>query len=122
MSRESVLNLLKDLDENKTLRQDNLSGKSLKDGASVLAKLISQICNLSIAYSKFLFDYKIVKLKPLFRKGSKTAPKNYCSVSLLPQVSKIIEKPQSFLGKNDIIYRFSKILGNFFPLTHVYLT
>ena len=106
MSRESVLNLLKDLDENKTVRQDNLSGKSLKHGASVLAKLISRICNLSIKYSKFPFDCKIVKLKPLFGKGSKTAPKNYRSVSLLPLFFKIIEKPQSFPGKNDTIYRY----------------
>ena len=33
-----------------------------------------------------------VKLKPLFKKGSKTAPKNYRSIFLLPIVSKIIKK------------------------------
>ena len=46
MSEETVLKHLQDLDENKAVGFDNLSGKFLKDGATVLAKLISQICNL----------------------------------------------------------------------------
>ena len=64
----------------------------IKDGATVFAKPISQICNLSIKYSIFPSDCKIAKLKPLFKKGSKTDPKNYRPISLLPLVSKIIEK------------------------------
>ena len=47
----------------------------IKDGATVLAKPISQICNLSIKNSIFPSDCKIAKLKPLFKKGSKTDPK-----------------------------------------------
>ena len=66
---ETVLKLLQDLDENKAAGLDNLSGKFLKDGATVLAKPISQVCNLSIKYSIFPSDCKIVKLKPLFPKG-----------------------------------------------------
>ena len=91
MSEETVLKHLQDLDENKAAGLDNLSGKFLKDGATVLAKPISQICNLSIKYSIFPSDCKIAKLKPLFKKGSKTDPKNYRPISLLPLVSKLIE-------------------------------
>ena len=75
MTDKTVLKLLKDLDENKAVGLDNLSDKFLKDGATVLAKPISQICNLSIKYSIFPSDCKIAKLKPLFNKGSKTTPK-----------------------------------------------
>ena len=51
-------------------------------------------------------------------KGSKTDPKNYRSISLLPLVSKLIEKgihdqTQSFLDKNDIIYRYQSGFRNF---------
>ena len=92
MSEETVLKLLKDLDENKAPGLDNLSDKFSKDGATVIAKPISKICSLTIKYSIFSPDCEIVKLKPLFKKGSKSAPKNYHPISLLPLVSKIIEK------------------------------
>ena len=72
---ETILKLLKDLDGNKAAGLDNLSGKFLKDGATVLAKPISQICNVFKKYSVFPSDCKIAKLKPLFKKGLKTAPK-----------------------------------------------
>ena len=42
--------------------------------------------------SKFPLDCKIAKLELLHKKGSKTDPKNYCPVSLLSLVSKVIEK------------------------------
>ena len=80
------------MDKNEVVGLSNLSGKFLKDGATDLAKPISQICNWSIKYSIFLCDCKIVKLKPLFKKGSKTVPTSYCHMSLLPLVSEIIEK------------------------------
>ena len=91
VSEETVLKHLQDLDETKAAGLDNLSGKLLKDAATVIAKPISQICNLSIKYSIFPSDCKIAKLKSLFKKGSKTDPKNYCAVSSLPLVSKIIK-------------------------------
>ena len=92
MSEEIVLKLLKDIGENKAAGLDNLSGKFLKDGATVLAEPISQICNLPITYSIFLSDCKIAKLKPLFKKGLKTAPQIFPPISLLPLASKIIQK------------------------------
>ena len=55
------------MDENKAAGLDNLPGKFSKDGAAVSAKLISQICNLSIKYSISPSDCKIEKLKSLFQ-------------------------------------------------------
>ena len=55
---ETVLKLPQDLDENKPAGLDNLSAKFLKDGATVLAKPISQIYNLSIKYSYFRLTVK----------------------------------------------------------------
>ena len=75
VSEETILKLFKDLDENKAAGLDNLSGIFLKDGASVLGRTISEICNLSIKYSIFPSDCKITKLKSLFRKSKKTDPK-----------------------------------------------
>ena len=92
MYEETVLKIIQDLDENKAASLYNLSGKFLKDEATVLPKPISQICNISIKYSIFPSDCKIAKLKPLFKKGSKTAPKNYRRIPLLLLDSKIISK------------------------------
>ena len=55
--------------ENKAVGVGCLSGQSLKDEATVLAKSISQICNISLKYSVFPSDCEITKLKPLFKKA-----------------------------------------------------
>ena len=110
-SSEKILNILKDLNPSKATGIDNLSGKFLKDGADILARPISQLCNLSIKLGSFPTSCKIARVKPLFKKGYKTDPQNYCSISLLPILSKIIGRiihgqTQEFLSKNKIIYRF----------------
>ena len=53
---------------------------------------INQICNLSIKFSHFPKDSKVAKLKPLYKKGTKANPKNFRPISLLPIVSKTIQK------------------------------
>ena len=86
------LKLLKDMNIDKTAGIDNLSGKFLKDGTNILAKSISKIYNLFLKYSVFPKDFQVAKLSPLYKKGSTTLPRNYWPVSLLPWISKIIEK------------------------------
>ena len=71
---------------------DNLNCRFLKDSAKILSNPLKQICNLSLRLSCFPTDCKIAKLKPLFKKGSSTEPKNYRPISLLPIISKILEK------------------------------
>ena len=88
----AVQKLLEDINTSKSAGLDNLTGKFLRDGASVLAAPISDLCNLSISLSVFPDDCKIAKLKPIYKKKSKTEPKNYRPISLLPLISKIMER------------------------------
>ena len=81
---EKISSILKGLNPSKAAGIDNLSGKFLKDGAHVLARPISQLCNLSVKLNSFPRSCKIAKVKPLFKKGSKTDPQNYHPISLLP--------------------------------------
>ena len=83
MSPEKILSILKGNPSTAT-GIDNLSGKFLKSGAHVLARPISQHCNLSIKLNSFPRSCRIAKVKPLFKKGSKTYPQNYRPISLLP--------------------------------------
>ena len=63
---DKVFKILKNFDESKTPGIDDLSGIFLKDGASLLATPITQLCNLSISSDRFPDACKIPKLKPLF--------------------------------------------------------
>ena len=71
---------------------DDLSDHFLKDGSRVLSKPISELCNLSIKLETFSNPCKIVKMKPLFKKGFKTQSSSYRPILLLPLISKIIAK------------------------------
>ena len=102
---------LKSCNVNKVAAIDNVSGRFLKDGADVLGIPITQICNLSIKLSHFPKDCKVAKLKPLYKKGTKTDPKNFRPISLLPIVSKIFEKviheqTMEYLTDNNILYKY----------------
>ena len=107
-SPEKISSILKGLNPSKAAGIDNLSGKFLKDGTHVLARSISQLCNLSIKLNSFPRSCKIAKVKPLFKKGYKTDPQNYRPISLLPLLSKIIERivhdqTEEFLSKNKLL-------------------
>ena len=107
----SVLQLLKNVKVNKAAGIDNISGQFLKDGADILAIPVTQICNLSIKLSHLPNDCKLAKLKPLYKKGSKTDPKSYRRISVLPIVSKVIEEiihdqTMEYLTDNKILCRY----------------
>ena len=89
---DKVFKILKIFDESKAPGIDDLSGIFLKDGASLLATPTTPLCNLSISSSRFPDACKIAKLKPLFKKGSKTDPKNYRPISFLAFMSKVLER------------------------------
>ena len=89
---DRVLKIIKKFDESKAPDIDNLSGIFLKDGASLIATPITQLCNLSISSSRFPDTWKIAKSKQLFKKVSKADLKNYRRISPLPLMSKVMSK------------------------------
>ena len=117
IDERTVLNILKRL-KPKAAGIDNISGRFLKDGATALSLPLTQLCNLSISTSSFPKSCKVAKLKPLYKKGSKTDPQNYRPISLLPIISKVIERvvhdqTKGFLTNNNILYKFqSGFRGN----------
>ena len=94
-NKKSSLNVSEDVakktlscfDTNKAASMDQIPAKVLKGAVDVLAYSLPKIINLSVKLSVFPEECKIAKLKPLFKKGRKTYPKNYRPISLLPLVS-----------------------------------
>ena len=90
---------------------DKISGRFLKDGANILAKSIAKIGKISISSGLFPSDCKIAKFKTLCKKESKTNPENFRPISLLPLISKVIERivydqVGNFLLQNNILYNY----------------
>ena len=110
-SENSILTILKATQVSKAAGIDNLSGRFLKDGAKVLSKPISDLFNLSVTSEKFPDPCKETKLKPLYKKGSVTEPCNYRPISLLPLISKVMEKvirdqTSTFLNSKNLLYTY----------------
>ena len=111
---DKVLKILKNFDESKAPGIDDLSGIFLKDGASLLATPITQLWNLSTSSGRYPDACKIAKLRLLFKKGSKTDPKNYRPTFLPPLMSEMLEKIvneqiMAFLDKHNILYIFQPL-------------
>ena len=111
VSENSILTILNATQVSKAAGIGNLSGRFLKDGAKVLSKPIKDLCNLSITSEKFPEPCKVAKLKPLYKKGSVTESCNYRPISLLPLISKVIEKvihdqASAFLNSKNLSYTY----------------
>ena len=73
---KTIKKILACLDSSKVPGLDKISPKFLEDSAEVLALPLCNLLNVSIKQSSFPDQCMIVKLKPLFKKGFKSDPKN----------------------------------------------
>ena len=108
-----ITDLLSKTNISKAAGIDKLSGTFIKDGASFFGEHLTKIINLSIQSSDFPDPCKIAKLITLFKKGSRTEPKNYRPILLLPLFSIFFEKLS--------IYKLKKLLivTNFYIQTNL---
>ena len=62
-TEDIVLKLLKNIDISKVAGVDNLPGRFLKDGAVILEKSVTGICNLSIKSKNFSWSVQTSKIE-----------------------------------------------------------
>ena len=103
-----ILETLKELKTNKVTGVDNLAGRFLKVGSNARCIPIAKIRNLSIKLASFPDKSKVAKIKPLYKKGFKTDPKNFRPISRFPLISKIIEsiiheQTMNFLSDDNVL-------------------
>ena len=82
----------KDLKPKKDTDVDGIPSRLLKDGSDALASPLSVIFNLTIQQNVVPAEWKKAKVTPLHKSGSKDDPRNYRPISVLPVVSKVLER------------------------------
>lgn len=87
---------------------DKISSKVLKISKHVLVRPITYICNLSLNSGLFPNYFKIAIIHPIHKAGDKKTPNNYRPISVLPTLSKILERLMNnrltkFLDKYNIL-------------------
>ena len=92
MKESDILIELKNLKLEKASGLDNFSSGLLKDAALVLTKPLTFIINLSLETGVVPRECKVAKVIPLYKSGSLAEIDNYRPISILPTLSKILEK------------------------------
>ena len=72
---------------------------------------LTHVFNLSLINSDFISGFKTAKVVPIHKKGNVTYVSNYCPISLLCSMSKILEKLVynrviSLLNKQNFFYKY----------------
>ena len=105
---QEVVNLVKGIDAGKATGLDNIPCKLLKIAADVVAPSLTCIFNQSLLTGIYPSDWKLAKVTPIFKNGSKTDLNNYRPISVIPAVAKIFEKIiydqlYNYLNVNDLL-------------------
>lgn len=103
-----IIQIIRSLKSSSATGWDGISSNFLKIGADVLCKPIAIISNLCFQEGKFPNALKKSVIIPVYKSGDRDCINNYRPISLLPSLSKIIEKLinnrlQSYLEKNLIL-------------------
>ena len=87
---------------------DGISARLLKDAGDTIVESLVGIFNLSLQSGIFPDDWKLARVTPIYKDGSKTECGNYRPISVISIVAKIFEKLvcnqlRSFMQENNII-------------------
>lgn len=92
VSNDKINELINALPLNKACGLDGISARLLKDAAPIIVPSLTFIINLSIRTGIFPDDWKIAKVTPIYKDEDKANPNNYRPISVLPVVTKLIER------------------------------
>ena len=87
-----MLELLQSIDDRKSAGSDGLPGCILKNYAKDLTPSVTQLINASLTSSELPTPLKLATVSPIFKNGDPSLATQYRPISLLPLVSKLLEK------------------------------
>ena len=89
---DNVYQLLSRISSNKATGIDKISCKMIRMAAPAIADSLTNIFNQAITLASFPDEWKIARVIPLFKSGHRNMPGNYRPISILPAISKIMER------------------------------
>ena len=92
ITEAQMLDLINKIPSSKAIGCDGLSAKVLKLAASVLVHPLCRLMNHSISTGCIPSTWKTAQVTPLFKNGSREDTSNYRPISVLPVLSKILER------------------------------
>ena len=109
-----VYDELKRLKSKKATGLDGMTARLLKDAAPVIAKPITYMYIINLTIGEIPPEFKEVKVTPIFKNGKRTEESNYRPISLLPLVSKVMERAiqvqlVKFIEENEVLSAYQLI-------------
>ena len=92
VSEDFVKAKLRALKIGKAMGLDNIPARLLIDAADIVAKPLAEMSNCSLKSGRVPLDFKSTKVILLFKKGKVVEMDNYHPISILPTVSKLLER------------------------------
>ena len=89
---DDVLVALLNLDSNKATGPDGIPPRLLKETAHQIALSLCSLFNQSLSSGSLPDEWKLANIIPIYKKEDKTHVENYCSISLLCIISKVLER------------------------------
>jgi hypothetical protein len=80
------------LSSNKATGIDIISCKIIRIAAPAISDSLTYIFNQAITLSSFPNEWKMTRVIPLYKNGQRNIPGNYRPISVLPAISKIMER------------------------------
>ena len=87
-----IFEICKSLKNSKAEGHDGISNIFIKFFSPILSEVLASLINRSMMSGVFPDIFKIAKVCPIHKSGSKQNPGNYRPISVLPSLSKVIEK------------------------------
>ena len=110
ITQKRVVELLLSIPTHKATGGDGISAKILRIAAPAIAPSLTKLLNHGLSTQTFPTIWKIAKVTPVFKgNGSRNDKNNYRPISVLPILSKVLEKHIcehlcNFLRENDFFH------------------
>ena len=108
VNETEIIAIVTDLKSSKSCGHDGLSTFILKKIIHYIVAPLRHIFNMSLKTGRYPQSFKLARVVPVFKKGDRNQCNNYRPISILPCISKVLERIAynqlyAFLSKHNII-------------------